>query len=193
MSSEHTTKRPEAVGSMVQAAELHFVLYDRPLHPELFRHYADYRVAQGRYHADVWVVGLSHVVTLTCGQRSITELLSPDNEFLPTRGVVSRFRLKGERDQERRLPDGWSHMVSSQVETMDQPLYKSVHNDLLRHASKRGWFTPYEQWGEGDLFPFSYVDHEARDAEFHIHAFHAFPHERTLVKTQSIFELSSER
>ena len=28
-----------------------------------------------------------------------------------------------------------------------------------------------------------------RDAEFHVHAFHAYPHERTIVKTQSIIEL----
>ena len=43
--------------------------------------------------------------------------------------------------------------------------------------------------GEGELVPFSYIDHEARDREFHVHAFHAYPQERTLVKTQSIVEL----
>ena len=61
--------------------------------------------------------------------------------------------------------------------------------DLLRHAAKRGQFHVFEQWAESDLAPFSYIDHEARDSEFHVHAFHAFPAERTLVKTQSIFEL----
>ena len=46
-------------------------------------------------------------------------------------------------------------------------------------------------WAYGDLVPFTYIDHEARDREFHVHAFHAFPQDRTLVKTQSIFELPS--
>ncbi|MGD8453450.1 MAG: DUF2617 family protein [Phycisphaerae bacterium] len=190
MSTENTIKRLDPTTTVLQAADLHLLLYDRPLHPELFRHYAAYRVSQGQYHTDIWIVGLSHVVTLTRGQRSVTEVLCPDSDLLPTRGLISRFRLKGERDQERRLPDGWCHMISSQVETMDEPLYKSVHNDLLRHAQKRGWYVPYDQWGEGELVPFSYMDHEARDSEFHIHAFHAFPHDRTLVKTQSIFELA---
>lgn len=189
MSAENTMKRIESEGPAAQALDLHFFLFDRPLHPELFRHYADFRVAQGQYQADVWILGLSHVITVTCGQRSLTELLAGDSDVLPTRGVLSRFRLKGERDQERRSPDGWSHLVSSQVEIMNEPLYKSVHHDLLRHASKRGWFYPYEQWAEGELVPFSYIDHEARDSEFHIHAFHAFPQERTLIKTQSIFEV----
>jgi hypothetical protein len=172
-----------------QAIDLHLFLFDRALHPELFHHYANYRVEQGRYHADVWIIGLSHVITVTVGRKSLTELLCPDSEVLPTRGVLTRFRLKGERDLERHAPDGWHYMVSSQVETMDEPLYKSVHTDLVRHATKRGAYYEFERWAEGDLVPFTYIDHEARDSEFHVHAFHAFPQERTLVKTQSILEL----
>jgi hypothetical protein len=178
-------------GTVQQAVDLHLFLYDRPLHPELFRHFADYRVRQGRYHADIWIVGLAHVATVTLGHRSISELVSADLDVLPTRGVLTRFRMKGERDAERRTADGWHYMVSSQVETMDEPLYKSVHNDLVRHANGRGWYHAYPRWGDGDLAPFTYIDHEARDSEFHVHAFHAFPQECTLIKTQSIFELPS--
>lgn len=173
-----------------QAVDLHLLVYDRPLHPELFRHTADHRVTQTRYHADVWIVGLGHVVTVTAAHSSLTEVVSTEHEVLPSRGVLTRFRMKGERDLEKRSPDGWHYMVSSQVEIMDEPLYKAVHNDLVKHALKRGWCYQFEQWAEaGDMVPFSYVDHEARDGEFHIHAFHAFPAERTIVKTQSIIEL----
>ncbi|MBL8877593.1 MAG: DUF2617 family protein [Phycisphaerales bacterium] len=172
-----------------QAVDLHLFLFERGLHPELFRRYATYRVAQGKYFADIWVVGLGHLVTVTSGTKCATELLGPDSELLPSRGVLTRFRLKGERDHERNTPDGWHYMVSTQIETMDEALYKSVHADLLRFAAQKGTLTTYEQWGEGDMMPFSFVDTEARDSEFHVHAFHAFPAERTLVKTQSIFEL----
>jgi hypothetical protein len=181
--------RNEVGSPPVQAVDLHLFAFDRALHPELFRHYADFRVEQGRYYADIWIVGLSHVVTVTTGQQSLTELLARDSEMIPTRGVISRFRLKGERDHERRTASGWGYMISTQVETMDEALYKSVHLDLLRHAERRGWFYPYEAWAEGEMTPFSYLDHEARDGEFHVHAFHAYPQERTLVKTQSIIEL----
>ena len=188
MAAGNALNRSELSASLVQAADLHLFLFDRPLHPELFPHWRDVRVSQGDYRADIWVVGLSHVVTVSTGHRTLTEVLAREGEFLPSRGVVARFRLKGERDQERRLPSGWCHMVSTQVETMDEPLYKSVHNDLLRHAYKRGCCCVYEDWAETDLAPFTYIDYEARNAEFHVHAFHAFPLERTLVKTQSIFE-----
>lgn len=180
----------EISNTSVQAVDLHLFVYDRPLHPELFQHFANFRVGQAKYYADIWIVGLSHVVTVTTAAgKSLTELLARDSDVLPTRGVVSRFRLKGERDHERRTPEGWGYMVSTQVETMDEALYKSVHHDLLRHTEKRGWFQAYQNWAEGDLIPFTYIDHEARDSEFHVHAFHAYPLERTLVKTQSIIEL----
>ncbi len=189
--TERTINKPEVDQQPGQVSDLHLFLFERSLHPELFRHYANYRVRQGRYTADIWIVGLSHVITLSVGDRSLTELLARHSDMLPTRGVLSRFRLKGERDHERKTSEGWSYMVSSQVETMDAALYKSVHRDLMRHAEKRGWYVPYEDWAVGELTPFSYVDHEARDSEFHIHAFHASPADRTLVKTQSIIELPS--
>ncbi len=175
----------------LQAVDLNLFLYDRQMHPELFQHYADYRVKQGRYTADIWITGLSHVVTLTIGQRSLCELISNNHDLLPSRGVLTRFRIKGERDAERETSDGWRYMVSSQVETMAEPLYKSVHNDLIRHAGKRGWYYPYDQWAEGEFVPFTYIDYEARDREFHVHAFHALPQNHTLIKTQSIFEMPS--
>ncbi|MBI5862977.1 MAG: DUF2617 family protein [Planctomycetes bacterium] len=194
--SEKLSKRPEGIvkrcelgSSLPLAADLNLFLFDRGLHPELFRHYANYRVNQVRYHADIWFVGLSHVVTVTSGQRSLTELVCVDSDMLPARGILTRFRMKGERDLERRSPDGWHYMVSSQVETMDDALFKSVHFDLFKHAQKRGWSASFEAWADGDMIPFSYIDHEAWDGQFHVHAFHSFPSERTVVKTQTIFEL----
>jgi hypothetical protein len=187
--SEKIIHNAELGSSELQAVDLHLFVFDRALHPELFTQFANFRVNQGKYHADIWILGLSHLVTVTSGSRCITELLARESDLLPTRGVLSRFRLKGERDHERKTPEGWSYMVSTQVETMDEALYKSVHFDLLRHTEKRGWFQSYEQWAEGDMVPFTYIDHEARDREFHVHAFHAYPQERTLVKTQSIIEL----
>jgi len=178
---------------IVQAADLYLFLIDRPLHPELFRHYADYRVRQARYHADVWITGLSHVVTLTSGNRSLSEVVAPETNLASARGVLTRFRMKGERDLDKQCHDDWNYMVSTQVEVMDDALYKSVHDDLLHYAATRGWFCEYDQWRDGDLVPFTYIDHEARDREFHVHAFHAFPQERTIVKTQTIIELPPAR
>jgi hypothetical protein len=50
-------------------------------------------------------------------------------------------------------------------------------------------FVSFDDQAQGGLAPFSFIDFDARDHELHIHAFHAFPEEQTLLKTQSIFEI----
>ena len=59
----------------------------------------------------------------------------------------------------------------------------------MNHSPRRRENASVSSWSDGELVPFSYIDHEARDSEFHVHAFHAFPEELTLLKTQSIFEI----
>ncbi len=73
---------------------------------------------------------------------------------------------------------------------MSSNLFPSSHRDLVRYAQKRGMFYSFGEWEYDGLEPFTFVDFEAREREFHVHAFHAFPEELTLLKTQSIFEIA---
>ena len=53
-------------------------------------------------------------------------------------------------------------------------------------------YATFDEWGTEGLVPLTFIDHEAREREFHVHAFHVFPAERTILKTQSIFEVAVE-
>jgi hypothetical protein len=169
--------------------ELHFYLYQRALHPELFRIHQVKHVEQRLYHAEIWVVGLSHVVTVQFGQNCLTELIAHESELLPKNGMATSFRLRGERDHAQSFANGLRFILSSQVEKMSSNLFPSSHRDLVRYAQKRGMFYSFGEWEFDGLEPFTFVDFEAREREFHVHAFHAFPEELTLLKTQSIFEI----
>ncbi len=85
--------------------------------------------------------------------------------------------------------NGIGYIMSSQVERMTGNLFTATHRDLVRHAKKRGILVPFKEWAGQGLEPFSFIDFEPRDYELHINAFHAFPEDLTLLKTQSIFEL----
>ena len=58
--------------------DLQFYLFQRPLHPELFRINQVKRVEQRRYTAEIWIVGLSHVVTVQYGKDCLTELITDE-------------------------------------------------------------------------------------------------------------------
>ena len=88
-------KKMESGIAVQTAADLHLFLLDRALHPELFRQYGSYRVSQERYHADIWFTGVSHVVTVTDGQRTLTERGGEERDLLAGHGIVTRWRGKG--------------------------------------------------------------------------------------------------
>ena len=63
--------------------ELQFCLYQRAIHPELFQIHEVKRIEQSRYHAEIWILGLAHVVTVQFGDQILTELIATDPEMLP--------------------------------------------------------------------------------------------------------------
>ena len=85
--------------------DLHLCLYQRAIHPELFHIDRVKRIEQPRYQAEIWVVGLAHVVTVQSGGQVLTELISEDTELLPKGGLVTSFRFRGERDHSQSFSD----------------------------------------------------------------------------------------
>lgn len=169
--------------------DLQFYLYQRAIHPELFPIYRVKRVQQARYQAEIWVMGLAHAVMIQFGEQILTELVTGENELLPKVGLATSFRFRGERDHTQSFNDGVKYILSTQVERLSPQLFPATHRDYVHYARNRGLFVQFDEWTHEGLAPFSFVDCDARDHEFHVHAFHAFPEELTLVKTQSIFEL----
>lgn len=181
--------------TLQRVADLKFVLYRRPLHPELFRIHKNRHLTRPTYQADIWVMGLSHVVTFESAGRCITEVTTDDIEVLPQNGMVTSFQFRGERDHLENFEDGTQYILSTQVERMNQNLFHASHRDLVRYAGSRGMLVNFDEWTSevDNLVPFSFIDWEARDRELHVQSFHVFPADYTIVKTQSIFEITDAK
>ncbi len=171
-------------------SRLRFLLYDRPVHPELFDIYHDCRVIKSAYEAVIWVTGCTHVISFYRGKESLVELLADSQAELPQRGRLLELPLRGEKDHECKRAEGINYMMNFQVESMSPAVYSKTHHDLARLGSRRGLFVPFPTWMARSLTPFSYIDYDAKPNELHVFAFHAFPQDLTVIKTQSIFELS---
>ncbi|KKL16829.1 hypothetical protein LCGC14_2491660, partial [marine sediment metagenome] len=119
-----------------------------------------------------------------------SEFIAASAAVLPTRGKLMSVPFRGERDQQFDHAEGIRYLVSFQVERMSARLYARVHADLAEHGADHGLFVPFPEWAGMDLTPFTYLDYEAKVGMLHVFAYHAFPDELTLIKTQSIFELT---
>lgn len=173
--------------------DLQFCLYQRALHPELFHIDLVKRITQARYQAEIWVTGLAHVVTVQMGDLILTEVITEENELLPKMGLATAFRFRGERDHAQAFGDDVKYILSTQVERMTPQLFPATHRDYVHYAQDRGLYVAFDEWTHEGLAPFTFLDYDARDHEFHVHAYHAFPDENTLLKTQSIFEVGPRR
>jgi hypothetical protein len=179
--------------TLQRVTDLKFVLYRRPLHPELFHIHQSRHLERFAYQADIWIMGLSHVVSVQSAGRCVTEVTADDIEVLPQNGMVTSFQFRGERDHAETFDDGMHFILSTQVERMSQNLFHASHRDLLNYASTRGMLIRFDDWAEsGALVPFTFIDFEARDKELHVQSFHAFPADFTILKTQSIIEVGAK-
>lgn len=183
----------ESEKTQLRVDDLYFFLYERTLHPELFQIYKIARVQQRRYSAELWVLPLGHLVTIQFEKGFVSELISPANDLLPKSGLSTSFRFRGERDHTQTLGNGLTYILSSQVERLTPQVFPSTHTDLAKHAQRKGMLVTFDDMESDGLAPFSYVDFEARDHEFHVYAFHSFPDDLSILKTQSIFELEPEK
>jgi hypothetical protein len=177
------------IGPTQSLDSLRLFLFDRPLHPELFEIHQDIRLARGEWDAQIWITGCTHVIGFYRGDQSLLEVVADDQATLPRRGEMISLPLRGEKAHEKKQLGGIDYMMNFQTETMSPRVYRTTHHEMARKASRRGIFVPFPHWMVNSLTPYSYLTYEARENHLHIMAFHAFPGDLTMVKTQSIFEL----
>ena len=177
------------LGAKQFVKHLKFVVYTRPLHPELFEIHHDHRINQPGFDAAIWVTGCTHVVRFSVGDQTLTEVMAQAEDELPERGLVVSFRCRGEKQHQFQTDGGLRYMMNLQVETMSEKVYASTHQDLISAAETRGIYVPIPKWQTSALAPFCHVDYHTTPESMHIFAYHAFPDELTIVKTQSIFEV----
>ncbi len=179
-----------SIGQKQDVSSLRFLLFNRPLHPELFDIYHDHHVAKSGYEARIWVTGCSHVIGFYREDASLVEVVAGADTELPRRGRLLECPFRGERAHERTRTGGIKYMMNFQVESMSPMVYSKTHHDLARLGVQRGLFVPFPMWmTSAPLTPFTFIDYQVKPNELHIFAYHAFPQDLTLIKTQTIFEL----
>ena len=178
------------LGQKQSLRAMKLVVYSRPLHPELFEIHHDHRIDQAAYDAAIWITGCAHVVRFSVGPDTVTEVMAEAQDELPERGLVASFQCRGEKQHEYDNGHGLRYQMNLQVEAMSEKLYAQTQDDLTRAAEKGGLLVPFPQWRVNDLTPFCYVDYHVAPRSLQVFAYHAFPEERTIVKTQSVFEIA---
>jgi hypothetical protein len=171
---------------------LTLLLYQRTLHPELFKIHASEQVSRRAYEADIWLVEGGHVIMLTAGKNTLTEVIVTNNEPLTDRGLLQSIPCRGEKYHEMTAGENIRYMISTQEEQLTQTLYDATRQEIASYAAKRELMsadipgTP-EQGGS-----LSVLDIERQSHSLIVHSFHLFDENQMVIKTQAIFEVAKK-
>ena len=172
-----------------KVAELVFQLYGRALHPELFQVHQTRTISRGGYEAKVQITSAGHLVTWRYGKVTLTEVATAANHPLPQRRRLLAHRLHGERTDTHECRAGCRYEVQFQLEPLDPELFWALQQQLVQDGQRKGMLHSFDSSGRVALGAISYINLETRNRSLLLQAFHTFPDDNAIVKTQSVFRL----
>jgi len=172
-----------------KVAELVFQLYGRALHPELFQVFQTRKVERGGYQARIDITSAGHVVTWQYGGLTLTEVAASAQHPLPERRRLLSYRLRGERSDAVECRGGAKYQMSFQLERVDPEVFWTFQHELTADGSRRGMLHTFDASGRVALGALSYINVETRNRSLLIQAFHTFPDDCAIVKSQSLLQV----
>jgi len=170
-------------------AELTFQLYGRTLHPELFEVHSTRVVERAGYRATVQITTAGHVITWQYQGLTLTEVAAAANHPLPERRRLMAHRLKGTTSDELECRGGIVYKTAFSLEPVEKEAFWAYQKELTQTGSRQGLLHCFEASGRFGLGAMSYIYLESRDRSLRIQAFHTFPDDYAIVKSQSAFVL----
>jgi hypothetical protein len=168
---------------------LTLLLYQRPLHPELFKILGNEKVVRRTYDADIWLVEGGHVVTFTTGKQTLVEVIVANNDpALTDRNLLQSIPCRGEKYHETAV-GGIRYMISTQEEQLTQTLYDATKHEIVTYANRRELMTAETPATAEKGASLGVLDIERRSHELLVQSFHLFDETQMVMKTQAIIEV----
>ena len=172
-----------------KVAELAFHLYGRALHPELFEVFKSRDIERGDFQAKIEITSAGHVVTWRYAGITLTEVACSAQHPLPQKRRLMSYKLRGERNDRMECRGGVSYEVSFQLEPVTPEVFWTFQQELAQDGERQGLLHTFDSSGRMALGALSYINVETRSRTMLVQAFHTFPDDFAIVKSQSMFRL----
>jgi len=172
-----------------KVAELVFQLYGRPLHPELFEVHASRVISRGKYTAQIDITSAGHVITWRLDGLTLTEVAAASHHPLPQRRRLLSYKLKGDRNDTVQCRGGVKYHMNFALEPVDPEIFWTFQQELSVDGERQGMLHHFDSSGRMALGAISYVNAESRNRSLLVQAFHTFPDDYAIVKSQTLFEI----
>ncbi len=174
-------------------SELNLSILGRSVHPELFAIYERTSVIRDGFQMQLAICEAGHLLELRTPHQTLCEIVAPKGQSLPHRDRFFDKKLRGSRDESLWLPGGIGYQVSFQVERLDPEIYLHLHEEFsidCRKATLGRIFDPPNRLAPAAV---SYLQLDLFPRSLLVHAFHTFPENCAVVKTQTLIELPAAK
>ena len=172
----------------VSSPLLRMMIYDRPLHPELFDIQRRRSVQHGGFLAELWLQPGGHVVRFQAMGRLLAEVVIDGGEGLPEKGLIHALPAIGEKDWEMPGGEPLGFVTTVQTETLSDNLFQGTLREMADFAREVGALT--HAWTDASGRDcLSLLDCQKYKRELHLQAYHLLGASGTVLRTQSIFEM----
>jgi hypothetical protein len=172
-----------------RVTDLVFQLYGRTLHPELFEVCQSRTVERGGYSVRMEITSAGHVITWRFGGITLSEVCTTAHHPLPQKRRLMSYKLRGQRSDQVECRGGIQYQTNFQLEPVEAEMFWTFQQELAHEGERQGMLQTFEPAGRLGLSALSYINVEARNRSLLIQAFHTFPDDFAIVKSQSVFEL----
>jgi hypothetical protein len=164
--------------------------FTRRLHPELCLCLRSASLKNSKMVLEARLCSAGHVLVLSHGAESLTEVFSDRREPLPTQHRLFEYRPHGCATKALDFKRALHYSISSSLEILSPTTFLRLHEELVqdcRHPSLSIHFSSTNRFSPGAL---SLIQTEVSRDSILVYTFHTFPNQLAVVKTQSLFELN---
>lgn len=172
------------------AKVLRYQVYARALHPELFEVCSTRIIEHLGYVLTLRMCEAGHLVELRRNGETIMEINIDEGREIPERGRCLSVPLGTGRDLEAQLLPDVSFQASVQLERLEPHVFERLTREFhadIRRATLSHVFGSRNRMRPGAV---SLLFAECSPRSIGIHAFHTFPDDLAIVRTQSLYEFS---
>lgn len=164
-------------------------LFGRPLHPELIEAYAETEFRLENFRASLRICDSGHMLLFERGHQTLCEVLAAKEHPLPQRKQLLYHKVRGQRSESLTCESGLQYHHSFQLEQLDPDVFAHVNEELELDCQRCELAYQFESANRLEPAPLSFLHTEVSQRSLLLHAFHTFPANCAVIKSQTLIEL----
>lgn len=171
-------------------ADLNFVLFGRPIHPELFNACATRTIERENYSLDLTITGDGHFFVFRHGSLVLSEVSAGAQHPLPERRQLFKHAIESPRKDEILFRDQINYQCEFQREKVSPKLVLSIQQQLSSQCETEGLMHRFQSSGRLAFGAVSYVSIQSYRHHVLLRSFHTFPDSCSIIKSESTFRVA---